>query len=533
MAEDIEEMHEINLRLYKNYDILNSEDKDVYINENVATWLLEGSVVREYKSNLFDATSNFILQGHLLFEEYESLTEFNLQNRRGFYLFRNGNGETLEYLNTSAGFYVDSAREDLDTQRLTAVLLILVSVILLFFCAGFAIIPVVISLEKSKREIWEIFFEMPPYACRLMKFKCSERLNILNEQANMELEEQNAEETNLEQDKQREETYKKYENVRVDESKKKKRILDPKRAFTYDPKQRKLMVLKLVCFFVISIVYFYLIYYTGFDAIGDILSEEPVHINWASRRRQLTRAINMWVTETLFENYTDVGYKYVVPKGQNIGSPYLKALRYIDELDYVENSLIFGNEDAGISLSEMRSEKHDNLLFEDACEVDFDRSKTDCDNVGDKVVSQGLHSALGMYTTLARTLLLRISELYTGGAAKQTDLANFFLDEDMVLLRELDNHYLYDPLTESSELYEKDYRVHQVEMKTWQNILMGLYCAFSLLFFFFVYSPMINKIGRDTKNAWGMCSLIPQDYQEEFKKLNVAIKERRDNFKWR
>ena len=30
-----------------------------------------------------------------------------------------------------------------------------------------------------------------------------------------------------------------------------------------------------------------------------------------------------------------------------------------------------------------------------------------------------------------------------------------------------------------------------------------------------------------------MCTLIPQEYQEEFKKLNGAIKERRDNFKWR
>ena len=44
---------------------------------------------------------------------------------------------------------------------------------------------------------------------------------------------------------------------------------------------------------------------------------------------------------------------------------------------------------------------------------------------------------------------------------------------------------------------------------------------------------MINKVGQDTKNAWSMCTLIPQEYQEDFKKLNQAIKERRDNFKWR
>ena len=30
-----------------------------------------------------------------------------------------------------------------------------------------------------------------------------------------------------------------------------------------------------------------------------------------------------------------------------------------------------------------------------------------------------------------------------------------------------------------------------------------------------------------------MCTLIPQEYQEEFKLLNAAVKDRRDSFKWR
>jgi len=81
-----------------------------------------------------------------------------LGNRRAFYLFRNGNGETLTYLNLSAEFYVRSALEDLDNQQIKAILLILVSVVILLFCAGFAIIPSIRTLEKSKKEVWEIFF---------------------------------------------------------------------------------------------------------------------------------------------------------------------------------------------------------------------------------------------------------------------------------------------------------------------------------------------------------------------------------------
>lgn len=146
------------------------------------------------------------------------------------------------------------------------------------------------------------------------------------------------------------------------------------------------MVFKLLCFFVMSLVYFYLIYYTGFETVGKILKEEPIHVNWASRRRQLSRAINMWTMETLLENVTDVGYKYVVPSGQNIGSPRRLAEIVTEELDYVENSLIFGNDDEGITFSEMRSKQHDDLLFENACEVDFKRSNSQCETVGNKAM---------------------------------------------------------------------------------------------------------------------------------------------------
>ena len=521
ITEDSTDMHDINLLLYKNYDLLNSEDKAVYVDENIATWLLEGGKVREAKTNLFDATSNFILQGFLLKEEYKD-KPVTLSNRRAFYLFRNGNGETLEYMNTSAEFYVTTAIQDLQNQRFTALALISASVVLLLFCAGFAIIPSIRTIEKSRREAWEIFFEIPGYVCRFMKAKCSDRLNILNE-AQLELEEQ-IDEANHEEEKEA-------KNTQQTDAKKKNKKNSNKKVLAYDPRQRKIMTAKLLCFFVISIVYFYLIYYTGFEAVGQVLEEEPVHINWASRRRQLSRGINMWVTEALFENVTDVGWKYVVPSGQNIGSPYRKAQKLVNELDFVENSLIFGAEEHGIAFSEMRSQEHDDILFENACNVEVSRSKPDCDTVGDKAMMQGLHSALGMYTTLARSLLMQIQNSY--GNFTESDIIAFFNSEDMKLLRDMDSHYLYDPLTESSKLYEEDYAAHQDQMKVWQNVLMILYCLFSLLFFFFVYSPMINKIGMDTKNAWSMCTLIPQEYQEDFKKLTNAIRDRRDNFKWR
>ncbi|OMJ89935.1 hypothetical protein SteCoe_7826 [Stentor coeruleus] len=368
-----------------------------------------------------------------------------------------------------------------------------------------------------------------------MKAKCCDRLNILNEQANMELEEHNQDDPNADEEKKEEASMKSEEkdkDAKKNAAAKKKKVVEQKKVLAYDPKQRKIMAAKLVCFFIISLVYFYLIYYTGFDVVGNILKEEPIHINWASRRKELSRAINHWITEAILENVTTYGYKYVVPSKQDKGSPYNYAYIVTQELDYVENSLIFGNSKEGLSFNEIRSTTHDNLLFKDACIAPVNRSdSTLCSTIGDNAMNQGLHSALGMYTTTARNILLKISSLNIGdNVTKAKEMLN---DVDVTLLRDLDNKYLYDALEYSSDLYEQDYRDQQLSMKVWQNVLMSLYSVFSLLFFFLVYSPMINKIGQDTKNAWSMCTLIPQEYQEDFKKLNQAIKERRDNFKWR
>ena len=200
MTLDSADMHAINLRLYRNYDLISDSDRDVYIRESIPTWLMEGQNVRRIQTNLFDATSNVVLQSFLITQELSN-PPLNISNRRAFYVYRNGEGELLSYLNKSAKFYVNSALRDVDKQRLTAILLIMASVLVLLFCAGFAIIPAIRTLEKSKREVWDIFFEIPAYVCRIMKGRCNERLGALNESASIELEE--LKEEGREDDKER------------------------------------------------------------------------------------------------------------------------------------------------------------------------------------------------------------------------------------------------------------------------------------------------------------------------------------------
>ena len=68
----------------------------------------------------------------------------------------------------------------------------------------------------------------------------------------------------------------------------------------------------------------------------------------------------------------------------------------------MENTVIYGNEDHDISLNAYRSSDHEKLIFENACLAEVDRSRGDCEEVADKVMTQGLHSALTMYIALAR-----------------------------------------------------------------------------------------------------------------------------------
>jgi hypothetical protein len=69
----------------------------------------------------------------------------------------------------------------------------------------------------------------------------------------------------------------------------------------------------------------------------------------------------------------------------------------IDELEFVENALMYGNEEEGIPYNDYLSSDHESLFYENACDVPQIRGLDDCETVGDKVMMQGLHSAISMY----------------------------------------------------------------------------------------------------------------------------------------
>jgi len=131
-------------------------------------------------------------------------------------------------------------------------------------------------------------------------------------------------------------------------SKKSEEAADDKKkykALPYDVRKRKVMTCKLMFFFIMGMLYFYLVFFTGYESLEKILREMPEQVNWSNRRKQLVKGINQWTTESLINDQELIGYKYILPTYQFVGSPVLHAEEQIEELEFVENTVIYGNED--------------------------------------------------------------------------------------------------------------------------------------------------------------------------------------------
>ena len=73
---------------------------------------------------------------------------------------------------------------------------------------------------------------------------------------------------------------KKGDEEKEDEEKKKKYKVTP-----YDAKKRKVITVKLAFFFLMGMIYFYLVFYTGYESLEKILREMPDQVNWVNRRK--------------------------------------------------------------------------------------------------------------------------------------------------------------------------------------------------------------------------------------------------------
>jgi len=463
LESDIDKMNQGMLSLYKNHKSLTGHQTNHFLAQKVLIWT-KPNRVKSISMNLFDTISSFVVQSAVFKEKFYA-SNATLADKRAFYLYRNGMGEVLQALNQSSVVYSDIANLSTESEYYIAVALVSLSALVLCAFSGFVILPSIKRILDSKAEAYKVLFEVPDYACGLMRSKFDERLNLL-------------------------------ESCQSD-------ISDKKQAST--PCGWKLVLAKLSCFLLSAVLFLYLMYYTGFESIVETLNEKPKHVEWAARRRLLSRSINMWVTESILQN-TTLGWAGVLPKGQFIGSALNQAYLLSSELEDIQDSLVFRE----AAFSKAASPEHNSLVFENACVEDKLRGDANCSEVGDQIMLQGLHSSVRFYTMLARSIM--------------DSQSKFLNSKEMVLLRELDEKYLYDALDKSSELYCKDSQEQVEGVKFLQDLTIIVFCLVSAFLFLVVHFPMIEDLSEEATCIWSMCALLPEEYQEDYTKLNQLLK---------
>jgi hypothetical protein len=114
-------------------------------------------------------------------------------------------------------------------------------------------------------------------------------------------------------------------------------------------------------------------------------------------------------------------------------------------------------------------------------------------------MQQGLHSAITEYVALSREVLGKIKDAISeNGLISSSAAIELYNSEEMKLLRDMENYYLFDPLKESSTLVEDDYVEAANGMRLYHNLLMSLFVVICMFMFLFLYNPMISRLGLET-----------------------------------
>lgn len=502
---DSSELHSTNFALFQHFSRLNYASKEIYINPNVRVWVKTGKRYGEMKIGLLDAVGSLAEQAFLLLGESG---KYSFEDRKVYYIYRNGIGETLQAVNQSSELFLTAVETGRNEFKIIAILVIIGGVLLVICFFSVLILPIIHSLIHSKMEVWSIFAEIPRYVVNLMRSKCIERVRLMPDTdffvnvGESEYEEEGETGGNAD------------------------RASGERERLMRSGKGMKGLVGKVAGFMVVTGVFVYLVYYVSFEVSGDAVRQEPYILDLASRRHHLIRSINHYLLESTLQN-TTVGYKYLIPSNQLHSQPHLHAYQHISDLERLENQLIYGDKDSGRLFSDYRSREHNELLFENGCIAPVIRGDGECYAVGKRAMVQGLHSAVGVYVALAKTIWMKINAYKVGGN-----------EGDMVLLRKLDERYLYDALQYSISLYERDYNASLDSISLYQNLLIALYLLFCLGYYLLVYRPMISQVlltqlASSAHSSWSICLLLPLEFSEEFKQLIQLIRLRRDRFRWR
>jgi PAS domain-containing protein len=409
-------------------------------------------------------------------------------NRDTFAIYRNGAGETLKALNISStehmkisASYYNYFKNTVDTMLACTVIITILSIAILS-------IPPIIQLYRLKIRGWQVYFTLPHHIVHLLLEKTASQLEFFKETA-LTL--------------RRRETNEEPKHTIKGENK-----VNTSKKITKDRSDKYCIGIKLTAHLIISAIIIVIIYILALNIAGAEFEEQPWIFDYASRRQQLVKSINMWVTEAIVANIEGVGMKYVIPHGQIVQNPLVYAEIMVDELETVENAVIYGRN--GDQAYKLMNNDQKRLVFNSACD--------ECGNI----LEEGLHSTIDMYIGLARYIIHQVKDLHQNHA-ENSDFLRILQSDMYTNLMKYGLEYLEQPLSDSLSYYFNEYEnllMHAVYMIKIVIILYGMYF---LTAYFLVFSPMAERMSQEVIEIWNMSKYLPYEFQEYYITLNKAI----------
>ncbi len=308
-------------------------------------------------------------------------------------------------------------------------------------------------------------------------------------------------------------------------------------------------LLKICLLFLLAILYFLLVFFTGIYAIEPHLKNAPVLIRVNSMRATaLTLATHF---TTILATFSSAGALLPSHWPQpNVVRDYWKKARTY------EDALMNGNSELGVTGynqgSYYRTKKESGVVFGNACGfLDAYMSPIEpyCVYFRDGIMLKGVHEVtLDAINVGESTLELVIDEIQTTYAANNTEgftpatgvpenhvyadpvyLSDAFVAtqadgmSDLMMVCDWVSSYILSAYTAHSGMFIDAVRVHVDEVMVVQLIMFVIFATLSVMVYIFVYVPLIHLLDTQIKRTRSMLLMIPADVLESIPAARLML----------
>jgi hypothetical protein len=336
---------------------------DMYIQRKVPIWTLTAGKVETSHVSLMDAMSIFLLRAEMIAESALS----NLHKEDIFYVYQNGLGATLNFLNISTFLHVKELQSSQLTKAahlhyISIFLVVGTTVLALGLVAG-----VLVRLERKYTECWSILINASTGTVQRQWDSVKTRLEFIHGLDALTI-----------------------------PPKKQKYVKRYKR------KYQKMAI--IVCVFAVcSVLYFTFVYMTAGNYVSQTMVTKANYMNWAGLRRAHSSLLSTLIVEDYMNATSQYGYFSLVKDNQILGNfaDMVSAASYT--LHQAERITTLG--DAHFHVTDVSlSASHSSFLFSNSCSL---LNQTTCARTA---LSLGVHLSLIDLLTSLSALTAAISE---------------------------------------------------------------------------------------------------------------------------